>query len=459
MVRRLAGLVVAVAVGVAVLSSPVRASPLHTDGRFLRDAQGGAVVLRGVNTAGNAKLPPFRPLTPAAFDPLAAWGMNVVRLLFTWEAYEPSAGVYDESYLDYYAGLVDAAGARGLRVIVDFHQDAYSRFSVNGCGEGFPAWTIPWWIIRATPDNTARCSGWGAAMITDIAMHLAWNAFHTDAIGTRTRYLAMVGRVAARLASHDAVVGYDMMNEPWGDEATEIHRLHEDAAVAIRHWHPGAVLFVSPHALISSGGKSALPRPSFANFVYAPHFYDASVVVFKNWLGGKPDGAFANMRSLAEAWNVPLLVGEYGADAATVNVTGYMAAIYDGLDAALASGTQWSYTPGWTSTAGDGWNDENMSIVDSTGAARANFTPRPYPRRTSGTPTYFFVDTAAHTVELAWEHVAATGATELFVPSTVLAVEATAGDALTCTSSSASHLVTCSSPTNGTKVIRVRVAP
>src|SRR4051794_25532343 len=126
---------------VAVLSPAVaHATPLHVDGHWIRDADGGVVILRGVNTAGNAKLPPFRPLAdPRVFDPLAGWGRTVARLLFTGEAYEPAAGVYDESYLDYFAGVVDAAGAHGLRVIVDFHQDAYSRFSVNGCGEGFPA--------------------------------------------------------------------------------------------------------------------------------------------------------------------------------------------------------------------------------------------------------------------------------------------------------------------------------
>jgi endoglycosylceramidase len=456
--RRLAGLVVLVAIAVLFPDPARAASPLHTDGRWLRDAQGGAVILRGVNTAGNSKLPPYRPLTdPHTLDPLAGWGMNVVRLLFTWEAYEPQAGVYDESYLDYFAATVDAAGARGLRVIVDFHQDAYSRFSVNGCGEGFPAWTLPWWVPRATPDNSARCGGWGSAMITDIAMHLAWNAFHTNAIGVRTRYLTMLGRVAARLASHDAVVGYDMMNEPWGDEATEIHRLHEDAAAALRRWHPGAVLFVSPHALISSGGRSALTRPSFANFVYSPHFYDAGVVVFKSWFGTRPDGAFANMRGVADAWGVPLLVGEFGADPTVQNVVGYMAAMYDGLDAALAGGTQWVYTPGWTSAAGDGWNHENMSIVDDTGATRANFSARAYPRRVAGTPTYFFVDTAGHSVELSWDHVATTGATEVFVPGTIVALDTTSGDGLSC--SAIGHLVSCTSPTNGTKVIRVLTSP
>src|SRR4051795_5400850 len=98
---------------------------LHADGGFFRDATGGAVILRGVNVAGNAKVPPFRGITDEAqLDPLPGWGVNVLRLLFIWEAYEPSSGTYDEAYLADYLRVVRAAGARGLYVIVDFHQDA-----------------------------------------------------------------------------------------------------------------------------------------------------------------------------------------------------------------------------------------------------------------------------------------------------------------------------------------------
>ena len=458
MQRRLEVLVVAALV---TCSGHALAAPLHVDGRWIRDGAGGVVILRGVNTAGNSKVPPFRPLTDAAmFDPLEAQGMNVVRLLFNWEAYEPHKNLYDESYLDYYVAAADAAASRGLRVIVDFHQDAYGRHVLSGCGEGFPAWTLPWWVIKATPDNSARCGIWGAQMIIDVGMHMAWGAFHDDATGARTRFLQMIERVAGRLATHDAVIGYDIMNEPWGDEPTDLHELHRDAEVALRRAHPAAILFVSPHALISAGGKSNLKKPAFSNFVYSPHFYDGAVVTLRVWLGGKPDAAFANMRSVADAWGVPLFVGEFGGGADVSNVSGYVAALYDGLDAALAGGAQWVYTPGWTPALKDGWNGEDLSIFVGTGAPRANFVARPFPRRISGTPAHFFVDSTpgARSLELSWEHVASTGATEIYVPFEALFGAApvtieTSGEALTC--SVAGDLVHCSSPVNGPKLVQL----
>jgi endoglycosylceramidase len=252
------------------------------------------------------------------------------------------------------------------------------------------------------------------------------------------------------------------MNEPWGDEPTELFRLYEDAAVVLRRADPSAILFVSPHALISAGGKSGLRRPTFGNFVYSPHFYDAGVVTLKTWFGNAIDGPFDNMRSLAQAWGVPLFVGEFGGSAQTVNGRAYVAANYDELDETLASGVQWNFTPGWTATHKDGWNDEDLSVVDGTGAARETLVPRPFPRRIAGTPGHFFVDSAGtpgeRHVELAWEHDPATGVTEIYVPmlelfGTQTVSLRTDGAQLACVAQG--DFVYCQSPVAGPKLVEI----
>jgi MYXO-CTERM domain-containing protein len=259
------------------------------------------------------------------------------------------------------------------------------------------------------------------------------------------------------------VIGYDIMNEPWGDEATELAALHRDAGQAIRSADPSAILFLSPHAIISAGfSATQLPAPTFANAAYSPHFYDGSVL-FGGWGGTPPDDPFRYMRGTADAWGVPLLVGEIGGPATADNVGGYMDAIYERLDETFASATQWVYTPAWTADAKDGWNAEDLSIVDDTGALRANFRVRPYAQRISGTPVSARATHEAvlsdNVFELAWDHVPSGGTTDVFLPREVFfgtpnVIVVTEGDAVDCAFQGTR--LSCSSAVAGAKKVIVR---
>jgi len=95
----------------ALLAAPpaLATARLTVDGARFRDALGREVLLRGVNAGGRAKLPPFfafpfaesgvaaqagAPAFDVAvgryLDRVAAWGLDVIRLPFTWEAAEPT---------------------------------------------------------------------------------------------------------------------------------------------------------------------------------------------------------------------------------------------------------------------------------------------------------------------------------------------------------------------------------
>lgn len=436
-------------VGISVFAALALSSPdaraaapalAAKDGRFV-DENGRTVILRGVNVAGSSKVPPFTAaLEPGIFAPLRDLGMNVVRLLFVWEAFEPVKGAYESAYLEGYAGAVKAAGEQGLHVIVDVHQDGFSRASIGGCGDGFPLWAVPSGVTKAAPDNGPSCADWGIRMQSDDDMLAAWSAFHSDAEGVRTAYLAMLRAVSKRLAGEPAVIGYDLLNEPWGDEVTEIGPMIEDGAAAVREASPGAIVFVSPHARTSAGSQTKLEKPAFENFAYSPHFYDASVILFHSWSGIEPDVPFQGMEDKAAAWGAPLFVGEFGAPGPTTEGPAYVSSLYRHLDEGLSSGAQWVYTPGWTPEDKDGWNAEDFSIVDETGALRENYRPRPYPPAISGRPSRLHVEDAAapegRSVELEWENEPG-GVTEIFAPSGAffesdsLAIEAT-GEGLSC---------------------------
>jgi endoglycosylceramidase len=418
-------MVAALALVIGQRSTRAQAEALHADGSYFKDERGAVVILRGLNVAGDAKVPPFRPIDdPALLDPLPAWGVNVARLLFTWEAFEPERGRYDESYFSYYRGVLDALHARGVHAIVDVHQDAFSRFATDGCGEGMPRWAVSSAVTADTPDNGPACAAWGVQFIVDTDTHRCWDDFYSDVQGVRGRYLLLLETLASRLSKHPAVIGYDMLNEPWGNEPRQIGPLYEDGARAIRGYDADALLFVSPQALTSAGQDTQLTRPGFDNFAYAPHYYDGLVITLDTWLGGSLEEPVERMAAQARAWNVPLFVGEFGAPAQTLNGAAYVASFYEALDRRLASGAQWAFVAHWNSERKDGWNQEDLSIIDDERNLRANYSVRPYPARIPGVPTSFTLNAEAErSLSLAWEHSPAQGEARLFAPRTWFAAE------------------------------------
>lgn len=225
---------------------------LSVDGSWFRDEHGRAVLLRGVNLGAGSKLPnvatggelsfidrPF-PLGDADehYARLAHWGMNVVRLVVPWEAVEHRApGVYDHGYLDYLAAVVAKAGDYGISVIIDPHQDVWSRASG---GSGAPAWTLDLAGFDVTMlDASEAAILCRPGRLGDRSVMWQWNAFRLaactmytlffagDKLAPRTRidgesaekflqnrFIAAMESVAAVVAELPNVIGFGTPNEP-----------------------------------------------------------------------------------------------------------------------------------------------------------------------------------------------------------------------------------------------------
>lgn len=238
--------------------------------RFV-DSDGRHVLLRGVNLGGDCKVPvspdghtwrptefsdhrtvsfvgrPF-PLeeADAHLARIAGWGFNCLRLLTTWEAIEHAGpGDYDDAYLDYFAAVCARAGAHGLYVFIDFHQDVWSRMSG---GDGAPGWTFEAVGLDFTKFHAADAAHvmqyrYDPAVggLQEAYPQMSWASnyrmpangfmwtlffggeafapdFRIDGVNAgrwlRDRYLGSMRAVAERVADLDHVIGFDTLNEP-----------------------------------------------------------------------------------------------------------------------------------------------------------------------------------------------------------------------------------------------------
>ena len=236
---------------------------IHVQDRRFRDEHGRTLMLRGVNLGGSSKVP-YRPrgsthIREGFFDHrdvsfvgrpfplheadehlsrLRAWGFTFLRLVTTWEAVEHAGpGIYDQEYLDYIAGVAQAAGEHGIQLFVDPHQDVWSRMSG---GDGAPGWTF-----EAVGMDVTRFSAAGAAIVHcvhgDPFPRMIWPTNYTklaaatmftlffagNDLAPRTtvdgepvqeflqrHYIAAVRQIASRLSGLPNVVGYGTLNEP-----------------------------------------------------------------------------------------------------------------------------------------------------------------------------------------------------------------------------------------------------
>jgi hypothetical protein len=97
-------------------------------------------ILHGLNLPVDHKFPPFDQLRGRLddLDPLPLWGVNVARLVFTWEAFETVRGHYNITYLDYLGSIIDVRAPQiltakfGIRASTRDHTD-FGVQRVFGC--------------------------------------------------------------------------------------------------------------------------------------------------------------------------------------------------------------------------------------------------------------------------------------------------------------------------------------
>ena len=413
---------------------PADPSTIHTQGMRFLDAAGREIILRGANTGGRSKLPPFIPFEPVPnfdsalnqyADGVQALGFNVVRLLIIYEAAEPQRGKYDKEYLKKYDRMVAAFGSRGIRVIVDAHQDLFSR---RFCGDGFPDWTLPE-KYRSLPQH-ADCKNWGLRDFTWPVTDTL-EQFWSNRGGVQDNYIAFFKMLAERYQDDPMVIGFEPINEPFPGSVgrlslgwfykNQLFPLYEKVGQAVQAVNPRYLIFADIVPLENIGmWTSHRPRPALKNLVFAPHYYDFGtygMVATSKFEQAFMHSGLARHQALQKAWDTPILVGEFGASPLMKGAAAYLGSLYDKFDDLKFSGTYWE-----CSMSGTIWNLENTSCFNPDGSLRpaAAALDRPYPRAVAGKINRFSFDAKSGKFQLTWdEDPGISLPTEIYLPARI----------------------------------------
>ena len=316
-------LVAALATSCSDSPSAPNAHPLTSDGVHLRDEDGRVALLRGVNARvdgvfdvtfddGRLPLEPLPKLTSADCTRMRQLGLDLLRLPINWSGVEPTDGQFDEAYLTRVDAAVQCAADAGMLVLIDLHQDGYSK----EIGEdGAPLWAIK-------PPPTMLLGG----PLTDLGdrrlsaqVQAAFRTFFElgDPSGLQARFNAMLAHVAARYADHPAVIGFEIFNEPLATDP-ELNAFHIEAARASRAAAPDKLVFFEPTSVRNLTDFAARSPSAFpiAGAVYAPHIYtfvfQSNQTAFQNATPAQLEASVLGTREEATAWKTPLFIGEFG---------------------------------------------------------------------------------------------------------------------------------------------------
>jgi hypothetical protein len=284
------------------------------------------------------------------FAQMRALGFNVVRLVLNWSQLEPTAGAYSSTYLNRAAQVVGWARQQGIYVILDMHQDQYSRYIVpvkkgtapSGCtpsggSDGAPAWAVQ-------DGGKAACAMFGIDELNPAESASFYNFWHNSPVagpggqapgtGLQDHYIGALAALARRFQGNAGVLGYELMNEPqpgsigstpagngYQASSQDLYPFYTraiEALTGVRDGRPtcpagtptsltGACaypqlasvdrqqIFYEPIAyrnLVDFSVQVSAPFSSYPNLVFAPHVYTYAFTVEQDLLGlpAKPGG-------------------------------------------------------------------------------------------------------------------------------------------------------------------------
>lgn len=352
------------------------------------DAQGRFVLLRGVNlnTIGdywqaNPAIPATAPYESDHFRIMASYGFNVVRLLFNWSAVEPVRGEYSYEYIGLIRQAVEDAAAQGIYVLLDMHQDAYSKYiatpSEVDCEHPGKGWDgAPEWATITNGEST--CTVGGSRESAPAAYH-SWGNFWNNTDGIRDACMAAWQEVVRATAGNEYVLGYDVINEPAlgnGDLSDQLNKYNNYLKALVRAIRSAEqesggyehIFFFE--TTVGWNGEQIPSTPAFhftqdQNIVFAPHNYFEVI--------GPPvltiEQGAALYSSLAEGYGTHCFIGEWGVFGNPESGLSKLKRFAAAEDAYFMGSTwwQWCQAPGdphGINWAGNQYSDRSLHLIE-----------------------------------------------------------------------------------------------
>ncbi|MFC3114408.1 carbohydrate-binding protein [Cellvibrio fontiphilus] len=280
-------------------------------------------------------------ITARDFDMMKAMGMNVVRIPFLYSLIEDEYNPYNLrsdawQYLDW---AINEAEKRGMYTILDLHGtvggQAANGEQHDGCVGPAQLWT---------------------------------NASYWD----RTKWLWDM--IAQKYRGRSAVVAYDLLNEPWGTDATTLANRSYELFNVVRAKDPDTIILLPGH----NSGIDAYGNPNsrgLTNVSTWMHFYPGlwgwndtasygagQANMYANWLhcNANGTGESCDWRNKIYGLQTPFLVGEFQPWTLLGSYGGQMTRkAYDIYNSYGWAATNWAWkTTSATGSNGDtsGWN-------------------------------------------------------------------------------------------------------
>lgn len=424
------------------------------------DESGREVMLRGVNARvagvfdvtfddGRAPLEPIPVFDASDTEVMNTLGFNFLRLPINWSGIAPQPNQYSEEYVAAIAEVVELAEQAGIQVLLDMHQDAYSK----EIGEdGAPLWAI------VPPPETTNAGGelnllpLRLAPQTQKAFASFWKNEQVEGKGLQEHYIEAMAFVMSKFKDNPAVVGMEIFNEPWllhaqtlltaqgqdpGLSLSMLDDFYAKAVPALQETAPDKLVVFEPDVAkndppqIPPGSSdqqpysAAVPNPipwNTENTVYGPHFYinaffnpgDAAAG-YPNITPDDPDIDLNMSNTLAEAtaFKAPLLVGEFGFTDKAAKFSETLARMYSLADQNVFSTAQWV----WKEDSQDSWGF--FDFQGETPVLRENVAQaasRAYPQAIGGRIKTSSYDPATQTFSVTFNYAEAKAPHQIFLP-------------------------------------------